>query len=315
MGALSGMALLAGLACLFLGVLLLLVIAQGGFARSDRGIDRTLTMVNAMAGSASTTSKEPEKGFGERVWEPLLGRSLSLGRRLTPADHGDRIRGKLERAGSPDGWTVDRVTSMKVVGLFGALGASLLITRLMGLSFPVTLVLVVGATLAGYQAVDLYLYQLAYDRGHKLQRELADAIDLLTISVESGLGFDAALAQVARNTDGPLGEEFARVLHEMQIGNGRSESLRALAERVDADDVRSFVSAMVQADAFGIPIGNVLRVQSKEIRIKRRQAAEEAAQKVPVQIMVPLIFCVLPCLFIVVLGPAGISIMESFGGM
>ncbi|QWC85658.1 type II secretion system F family protein [Nocardioidaceae bacterium] len=308
--------LVVGLLCLFLGALLVLVIAQGGFAANDRGMDKTLSLVDSMAGSAtSTTGQDPETGFKDRVWEPLLGRSLALGRRLTPADHGDRIRTKLAKAGSPEGLTVDRVTSMKVIGLFAFLTVSLLLTRLMGLSFPVTLVLVVGATVIGYQAVDLYLYQLAYDRGHKLQRELADAIDLLTISVESGLGFDAALAQVARNTDGPIGEEFARVLHEMQIGNGRSASLRAMAERVDADDVRSFVSAMVQADAFGIPIGNVLRVQSKEIRVKRRQAAEEAAQKVPVKIMVPLIFCVLPCLFIVVLGPAGISIMDSFGGM
>ena len=312
MGTMGGAALIVGLVCLFLGVLLVLVLAQGGFAASDRGVNRTLAMVDTMVGSASA-AVEPDKGFSERVWEPLLGRSLSLGRRLTPADHGERIRGKLERAGSPAGWTVDRVTSLKVVGLFVGLGVSLLLTRLMGLSFAVTLILVMGATVAGYQAVDMYLYQLAYDRSQKLQRELADAIDLLTISVESGLGFDAALSQVARNTDGPLGEEFARVLHEMQIGNGRSQSLRDLAERVDADDVRSFVSAMVQADAFGIPIGNVLRVQSKEIRVKRRQAAEEAAQKVPVQIMVPLIFCVLPCLFIVVLGPAGISIMGSFG--
>ena len=153
-----------------------------------------------------------------------------------------------------------------------------------------------------------------HDRSEKLQRSLPDAIDLLTISVESGLGFDAACAQVARNTDGPLSEEFARMLQEMQIGRGRSDALRSLADRTNLPDLQSFVSAMVQADAFGIPIGQVLRVQSSEIRVKRRQWAEEMAQKVPVKILVPLIFCILPCLFIAVLGPAGISMMENFSG-
>ena len=130
------------------------------------------------------------------------------------------------------------------------------------------------------------------------RRALPDALDLLTISVEAGLGFDAALSQVARNTEGPLAEEFARVLQEMQIGLGRSKALRALGERTSLPEIRGFVSAMVQADAFGIPIGQVLRVQASEIRVKRRQRAEEQAQKVPVKILLPLVFCILPCLFI-----------------
>ena len=132
-----------------------------------------------------------------------------------------------------------------------------------------------------------------------MQRELPDAIDLLTICVESGLGFDAALQQVARNTEGPLAEEFSRVLREMQIGSSRADALRAMGERTSVADLRTFVGAMVQADAFGIPIAQVLRVQSAEMRVKRRQRAEEKAQQVPVKITIPLIFCILPTLFIV----------------
>jgi tight adherence protein C len=147
-----------------------------------------------------------------------------------------------------------------------------------------------------------------------MQRELPDAIDLLTISVESGLGFDAAIQQVAHSTEGPLADEFSRALREMQIGQRRSEALRAMAERTSVADVRTFVSAMVQADAFGIPIAQVLRVQSSEIKVKRRQRAEEKAQQVPVKITVPLIFCILPCLFIAVMGPAVLGIMDSFSG-
>jgi tight adherence protein C len=144
---------------------------------------------------------------------------------------------------------------------------------------------------------------------------MADAIDLLTISVEAGLGFDAALQQVAKNTEGPLAAEFGRVLQEMQIGRGRSESLRGLGDRTHIAEIRGFVSAMVQADSFGIPIAQVLRVQASEIRTKRRQRAEEKAAKVPVKIMIPVILLILPCLLIVVMGPAVLNVMDNFGGM
>ncbi len=188
-------------------------------------------------------------------------------------------------------------------------------TLLVGPPATIRILIVAGAAIAGFFAPSMYLYQKAHDRSNQMSRELPDAIDLLTISVESGLGFDAALQQVARNTEGPLADEFSRMLREMQIGSGRSASLRALAERTNVPDIRSFVSAMVQADAFGIPIAQVLRVQSSEIRIKRRQRAEEKAQQVPVKITIPLIFCILPCLFIAVMGPAAISIMDSFSSM
>ena len=122
--------------------------------------------------------------------------------------------------------------------------------------------IVVGATLVGFFGPNLYLYQRAYERVELIQRELPDAIDLLTISVESGLGFDAAVQQVARNTQGPLAEEFSRVLREMQIGQGRARRCAASRDRTNVDDLRSFVTAMVQADSFGIPIANVLRIQS-----------------------------------------------------
>ena len=137
---------------------------------------------------------------------------------------------------------------------------------------------------------------------------------LIDVGLRSGgLGFDAAVQQVANNTEGPLAEEFARVLREMQIGQARSDALRNLGERTSVPEVRTFVSAMVQADAFGIPIAQVLRVQSSEIRVKRRQRAEEKAQQVPVKITIPLIFTILPCLFIAVMGPAAISIMGNLG--
>jgi len=154
---------------------------------------------------------------------------------------------------------------------------------------------------------------LVYERSERIRRELPDALDLLVISVESGLGFDAALSQVARNTEGPLAGEFFRVLQEMQLGTGRSDAMRALADRTDVSDLKAFITAMVQADAFGIPVANVLRIQAREMRIRRSQRAEESAQKVPVKILFPLVFCILPALFVVILGPAVITIMRTLG--
>lgn len=136
-------------------------------------------------------------------------------------------------------------------------------------------------------------------------------VDLLTISVEAGLGFDAALQQIARNTEGPLAGELSR-LQEMQIGRSRSESLRGLGERTKINDLKTFVGAMVQADAVGVPIAQVLRVQSGEMRTKRRQRAEEKATEVPVKIMIPVILFILPCLMIIAMGPGVPSMIESF---
>lgn len=309
----ASLIMVGGIVLIF--VALLIVVAAIAMApRGETGVNRSIAVLEALTSAPKELKQELEAPFSERVLNPLLARAQGIGRRLTPADANERIHEKLELAGNPPGWTVDRVSAGKVLGFIGALAVSLLFTLALGFPLLPALGVVVAASMAGYMGPNMYLYQQAYDRSEKLQRALPDAIDLLTISVESGLGFDAAVAQVARNTEGPLAEEFARMLQEMQIGRGRTDALRSLADRTRLPDLRSFVSAMVQADAFGIPVGQVLRVQSSEIRVKKRQWAEEMAQKVPVKILIPLIFCVLPCLFIAVLGPAAITIMDNFSG-
>lgn len=305
--------MLVGVGCIFLAVFLVLAALSAG-AKETGGVNRSLEVIEAFTSAPKELKGELDAPFADRVLVPLLNRAQGVGKRLTPEDANERIHEKLELAGNPPGWTVDRVAAGKVIGFVAALLLTLMLSFVMGLSFAFTMLFVVGGSLAGYMAPNMYLYQRAYERAELMQRALPDAIDLLTISVESGLGFDAAVAQVARNTEGPLSDEFARMLQEMQIGRGRSEALRSMAERTNLPDMKGFASAMVQADQFGIPVGQVLRVQSSEIRVKKRQWAEEQAQKVPVKILVPLIFCILPCLFIAVLGPAGISIMDNFTG-
>ena len=305
--------LAGGVAGIFLGIFLALT-AVGVLSNERTGVSKSLAVLEAFSAASSDMRAELEPSFEDRVLAPLLDRTLALGRKLTPADHGDRIRLKLEYAGNPAGWTVDKVTSLKVVGFGVALVLGLLVTLLLGIGLAPALVVCSLLAVAGYSAPNMYLYQKAYDRTAQLQKALPDALDLLSISVESGLGFDASLAQVARNTEGPLADELARVLQEMQIGMGRGPALRALGERTRVEDIKGFVSAMVQADALGIPVAQVLRVQSREIRTKRRQRAEEQAQKVAIKILVPLIFCILPCLFIAVIGPAGLGMLEAFSG-
>jgi tight adherence protein C len=156
------------------------------------------------------------------------------------------------------------------------------------------------------------LYDMSERRQDRIRRSMPDILDVLTVSVEAGLGFDAALAQITRYGRGPLAGEFARVLQEMQIGRARVEALRALAARTSVTELKSFCAIVVQASELGVPIANVLREQAREMRVRRRQRAEELAQKVPVKILFPLIFCLFPALFIVVLGPGVINILHVF---
>lgn len=306
--------LILGVGAVFVAMFTALV-AVGAFDNEARGVSKSLAVVEAFTAAPSALQDELDPPFKDRVLTPLLDKFTGIGRRLTPGDYEDRLRAKLDLAGNPHGWTADRITSLKVIAAGGMLFVSLFYSVILGLSFPGTVALMVGASALGFFAPNIYLYNKAAKRTGEMRKTFPDAIDLLTISVEAGLGFDAALSHVSRNTKGPLAAELSRVLQEMQIGLGRANALRELGERTTLEEMRGFTSAMIQADAFGIPVGNVLRVQSAEIRTKRRQRAEEQAQKLPVKILFPLMLFILPCLFLVVMGPAAISMMDLFEQM
>lgn len=303
---------------LILGFLLLIaaiVAANAAFAKEQpQGLERALAALERSGQAGHELAEEADRSFADRIIDPLQARALTLGRRMTGADKAERIRRKLDFAGNPRGWSVDRVVSLKVLFAI-VLPLSFMAYGLL-LSFTVgwLVVVAIAGGVLGFFAPDLYLYQSAAKRADKIKRTLADAVDLLTISVEAGLGFDAAVQQVARNTEGPIAEEFSRLLREMQLGLGRADTLRAMGARSNVEDLHTFVGSMIQADSFGIPVGQVLRVQASEIRTKRRQYAEEKAQQVPVKIMIPLILFILPCLFVVVMGPAILSALDAFSG-
>ncbi len=308
------MTLLLGAALLCAAMILALTVI-GVVTTERRGVARSVAAVQALDSAPSVLKAEVEKPFAERVIAPLGERMVGLGRKVARADTARKIQYRLNVAGNPPAWDVNRILGLKVLGLalFGGLG----FLYLLGMGWPFYRVVIATGLVAafGYVLPNVLLYNAGQKREKLMRNALPDAMDLLTISVEAGLGFDAAVSRVAKNGEGPLNQEFARLLQEMQLGVGRTDAMRAMAERTSLPDLKSFCSAMVQADSLGIPIARVLRIQSQEMRTKRRQRAEEKAQQVPVRIMIPLVLFILPCLFIVIMGPAGIQMAETFSNM
>jgi tight adherence protein C len=302
--------LVLGLSSIFIAITVLL--ATVGVLTGERTqVSRSMDALRRMDAPADMQA-ELDLSFEERVLVPARAKLLGLGRRLTPQGQLDKMSQRLESAGSPAGWDVNRVLSVKVLAAAVGLLLGFTLPVIMGATVTVALGCLIGATALGFFAPDLTIYQIAYNRREQIRKDLPDALDLLTITVEAGLAFDAAVTQVARNTTGPLADEFYRVLQEIQLGRSRGEALEQMGERIKVEELTTFVSAVMQADSLGIPIAQVLRVQAKEMRIKRSQRAEEAAQKVPVKILFPLIFCILPALFVVVIGPAAVNIFHAF---
>jgi len=247
-----------------------------------------------------------------RVFAPALQWLSGFARRITPAGYTDNVKRKIVLAGSPPGYEVDRFLVLKVLGfasgiLWIALGATLLSGK------PLFAVLCVGfAWGASFFGPDIVLDGRITKRREAIERRLPDTLDLLVISVEAGLGFEQALERTATAVPGPLSEESRRMLQETRMGASRADALRALDERTQVDDLRTFIMAMLQADAFGVSISRMLRAQADEIRIRRRQVAQELSQKAPIKMLFPLAVCIFPAVFVVVLLPAVIRIFRTF---
>ncbi len=248
----------------------------------------------------------------ERAGQPLVRGLANRARRLTPYSWVESLERRLTRAGRPIKWPLERLLAAKLLlGLAGLSVGFLLFTS----SPSIKSMLLLGFTTAlGYFAPDLLLVSRGQERQAAVRDALPDTLDQMTVAVEAGLGFDAAMARAGRTGEGPLAEELVRTLQEVQVGVARTQALRNLADRTDVPDLRHFVLAIIQAEGYGIPVAEVLRIQAAEMRVKRKQRAEERAMKIPVKVIFPLILCILPTLFIVILGPAAIQISrEMFG--
>jgi tight adherence protein C len=304
--------LLIGALAMFLAVFAIAYSVQAIVAERRQAY-RTLQAIRAVElRPADLRNRELARPARERLVKPLYNAALTLAHRFTPAGARDAIRRKLVMAGSPFGWDPDRVLVAKVACLTGGMVLGLLFLGIFSFAWPLRVLGFLAFGLLGYWLPNIVLTNAVQRRQNEIRNALADSIDLLTICVESGLGFDAALAHVSKNTTGPLADEFYRTLQEVQLGRSRNEAMRNLADRSNLPELRAFVLAMVQADIFGVSVANVLRVQAKDMRIKRRQLAEERAMKVPIKVLFPVLFCIFPALFVVILGPAVMRIAEVF---
>jgi tight adherence protein C len=252
--------------------------------------------------------------LADRAFKPILTGLTGLGKRFTPAGYVDDARMKLIRAGYRGPDALDRFLAIRVVTAVAGpvLGVLYYITSPLGFDGTTHLAatgFIVFLFIAGPDAI---LNRKVEERQYELRRTLPDVMDLLVISVEAGLGFEQAIDRVVGAVPGALSDEFSRMLGEVRAGATRADAMRAMDERTDIPEMRSFVLSILQADTFGVSIGRVLRSQADEMRVKRRQLAQERAQKAPVKMMVPMVFCIFPALFVVVLGPAAINISQAF---
>lgn len=287
--------------------------AAASLALERRQVHRTLrTLPTAELQPDDLREKTLAMPAVERLIQPTVRRSLDAVRRMTPIAQLERFRRKLVLAGQPEGWDPSRLAAIRLLGRVLAPLAVFVLFASLGTSPLRAIAMAMLAGLLFHLGPDVLLDGMIKRRQELVQTALPDTIDLLTITVEAGLGFDAALERVARTTDGPLGEELYQTVQEVQLGRSRADALRGLADRTDIPDVRTLVSALVQAEQFGITIGTVLRTQAGVIREQRRQRAEEHAQKIPIKVLFPLIFCILPCLFIVLMGPGAIQLADQF---
>lgn len=258
---------------------------------------------------------ELEKPLFERTLLPLANRLSGVGRKMTSQKKAGRTERRLLMAGNPGGMRTAEFLGLKVViAILTPIVIFLLFAVVMrNPNFGVMLIL--PAAVFGFLGPEFWLTRRIKGRRKAVLLALPDTLDLLTISVRAGLGFDAALAKVVEKSVGPLSEEFQRVLAEVRVGKSRRESLRDLADRTEVPALSSFIAAIIQAEQLGVAISKVLVVQSDQLRIERRQRAEESAAKAPIKMMFPLVGCIFPSLFVVILGPALILIMANMGNM
>jgi len=248
----------------------------------------------------------------QRAVKPLLTQLAGLLTRFIPAAREASLARKMMEAGNPGNLAPRELLVVKYLLAVGGGTTLWLLAGLINFSTAQCILFAAVGIPIGWILPDIILKSRAQRRKDEVEKNLPDVLDLLTVSVEAGLGFDGALAKVVEKFKGVLADEFYQVLQEAQMGKPRREALRDMANRVAVDDLSNFVGSVILADKLGISIGNVLRLQSGQMRQKRRQRAEEKAMKAPVKMLLPMVLFIFPAIFIVLLGPAVINIIKAF---
>jgi tight adherence protein C len=256
---------------------------------------------------------ELQQPFHERVLLPALRALLATMGRYGPRQSAERLRVNLQLAGNPGNITPAMFMGLRLL-LSLILGALLVVPTFQLLPMTQAILYTAVGFILGYLLPGLWLRRQISGRKRAIRRAMPDALDLLCISVEAGLAFDLALQRVTQKWDDALSREFQRVLSDMRLGRTRREALKDLAQRTGVEDVQTFTAAVIQADQLGVSMANILRLQSDQMRIRRRQRAEALAQQAPIKMLFPMVFLIFPALFVVILGPAVPRLMSAFGG-
>jgi tight adherence protein C len=296
------------------GAVLLIVFALTSSAPVDP-VQARLTQLGTMQ-AKNLEELELQAPFAERTLRPLAARLSGSVSRVTSSSFSERTEKRLALAGNPGDMRIADWLGIKAIGaIVGAILFFFLfvIVGIIKLPIPLNFLMALVGALFGYTAPEFWLGGRVRKRQHAILLMIPDALDLLTISVRAGLGFDSALGKVVEKLPGPLSDEFRRALAEVRVGKQRREALRDIVARTEVGPLTNFIGAIIQAEQLGVSISKVLQVQSEQLRIERRQRAEEQAAKAPIKMLFPLVGCIFPSLFIVILGPALILIALNLG--
>lgn len=274
-------------------------------------VEKRLGTYTAVSVDTTVLDDALDRPFVDRVIRPILEKLATMTTRSMPAKKRISLHHKLMMAGNPWDLTPNEFMVIQYGIVLGLPALVVLVLVPLGTPFSKVSLFAIGAAIVGTILPEYLLKLRAARRQEEIQKTLPDVLDLLTVSVEAGLGFDAALVKVVEKTQGVLSVEFHRVLQESKMGKPRRDALRDLATRTGVEDLAAFVGAIIQADQLGVSIGNVLRLQSEQMRLKRRQRAEEKAMKAPIKMLIPMVIFIFPTIFIVLIGPALIEIVES----
>jgi len=291
--------------------ILLIFLGLAGSAPVDP-VQARLTQLGTMQ-AKNLEELELQQPFIERTLRPLATRLSSTVARVTSSSFSERTEKRLALAGYPGNLRVGDWLGIKAIGALIGAGIFFLLVGVLGQNLPAGIGLGVVGFMIGYIGPEFWLGGRVRKRQKLILLQIPDALDLLTISVRAGLGFDGALGKVVEKLKGPLTDEFRRALAEIRVGKSRREALRDIVPRTEVPALTNFIGAIIQAEQLGVSISKVLQVQSEQLRIERRQRAEEMAAKAPIKMLFPLVGCIFPSLFIVILGPALILIVQNLG--
>jgi tight adherence protein C len=296
----------------FVAVAIIFIVIALGSRKPGDSLQSRLAEYSMRETPATLEEIELSMPFRERVLVPMVRRASTFAVRFTPAKTLESTRHKLDLAGNPNNWSPSEFFGVRVIACIAMGGLIFFVLTLAKVEFfpnRVGFTLLFGVL--GFMLPALWLGSKIRNRKNSVIKSLPDALDLLTICVEAGLGFDQAMQKVAEKWEDDLSRAFARVLHEIRLGKTRREALRDMSERLDVSDVTSFIAAVIQAEQLGVSIAKVLRIQSDQMRIRRRQRAEEKAHQAPVKMLFPMVFLIFPAIWVVLLGPAILQVMAT----